>query len=275
MAENEIVEKTDDADFDSGYSEDIAPTSEPSHEKELTEIAVETVVDEPPKLAQITEAQYQDLLSRATAIDEIKASQKRLETSAFGEIGGLKQNIQQLRQAQASGVEFTDQDFEGLDFPEVARELSGVIAKKLKVAPSQIDPAQIEALTRNVVQGERVNMHLEILDGMHPGWKDLTGMNIPKEEWANNDYRKWMEKQPQDYRERLLNSNNAFEISTSIKAFQDNKTAEDAKAKAKAEKEKAIAARSKRVSSAITPRGTGGIAEGKSDLDDFEAGYSG
>jgi len=263
---------TDTQDDDAGQDDDFtagfdSADSEPTERPEAVEAQEDAPAPVAPRYAQITEDQYQQLLTKAAAVDEIKATAEKQFGTAFGKLGGIERTLREL-QSQPGGVEITDDDLAELEFPEIAKEIAQVLGKKIRGGTAAaIDPAQIEVVARQVVQSERVSLHREILDGVAPGWQEVIGLPLADGTLPDTDYRKWLATQPEPYRAKINASNNAFEIAGSVKSFESAR--QQAAAKAKAD-----ASRNKRIESAIQPRSAGGHSLGATDDDDFLAGFN-
>jgi hypothetical protein len=214
---------------------------------------VPEVVEEPKVLAGMTEKEITELLG------EIPKYRKQIDNQA-GHIGKLNAALQKLQQEAPRGepVVVTDDDMAELmgEYPELAGMTKTALNKALgrmntrgtgQAAPTPAHtPEDIVALAKKaaseVAVDERVKTHRELLDGLHKGWDSIVGLPDEKtrlkliaegksEDEAlagsipETEYRKWLATQPAEYRDRLLNTNNAFEIGSSIKAFTEAKEA--------------------------------------------------
>ncbi len=203
---------------------------QPAPVEEIIE-EVPEVVEEPKVLAGMTEKEITELLG------EIPKYRKQIDNLA-GNNGKLNAAIQKLQQETQKGdaVVVTDDDVAeiGAAFPELAGMTKAALNKVLGrlntrgTGPAQT-PDEYVALAKKaaseVVSSERVNIHKEILDGMNPGWSKVIG--VPGEDGIvpDTEYRKWLAAQPAEYQSKINESNNAFEIGSSIKAFNDAKEA--------------------------------------------------
>lgn len=219
----------------------------------------EPVAEEPAKvLAGMTEAQIAELLG------EIPKYRKQIDNQA-GHIGKLNAAIQSLRQETSRGdpVSVTDEDVAdiGEHFPELAgmtkNALNKVLSKlNVRGTGTAQTPEEYVSLARqaaeDVASKERVKTHVELLNGLNPGWEKITGLPDQDGNVPETDYRKWLIKQPVEYQEKILNSNNAFEIGSSITAF---KAATEAAAKKQQQNKQ-------RLANAVQPEGGQSAARG-------------
>lgn len=248
-------------DFAEGFEGTAsAPTEKPDPE------AVVVAEPEAPRLAQITEDQYQQLLAKATAIDEIKAAQEKQFGTAFGKIGGIERVINQLQAATQSGevVEISEDDFEEMraEFPELAamqvRGLNKVLSKLRGTgqAPAQFDPSQIDGRVQEqlspALQDIERRYETKLLRAYHRDWDEVV---------TSDAFKEWEKTLPAEDQAKLASSTDAEYIASQLDRYKSAA--------------KTISSRQKRIEAAITPRGTGGHAPAPSEDDDFNAGFSG
>lgn len=265
---DEVIEPEDfDSDFDSGFSGEVS-TAKPTPTPEPVADPVQA-----PRYAQLTEAQVQDLLSKATAIDEIRADTKKKLDSAFGTIGNLKQVIDRLQTETQSGkpVELTAADVAEIsaDYPELGESTLKVLqrlAGKLKgtgAAPfdeSRIDQRVLQHLNPamgNLEDTIRNKIAAEELEETYPNWREIAG--APNQD---TEFRRWLKTQPDGYGDKVFNSNRAKIIGDAIAKFMTTK--------------KPVAKpggnRNDRLAEAIAAKSTGGHANDAPE-DDFDAGF--
>ena len=60
-----------------------------------------------------------------------------------------------------------------------------------------------------------------LLEKLTPGWASIIGMAGTDGIEPKTKYRAWLADQPAEYQHKINNTNNALEISASIKLFQD------------------------------------------------------
>jgi hypothetical protein len=184
---------------------------------------------EPKRFAGRTEAEIEALLAE---IPSMKDGYRKQIDNLAGNYGALKSAFQRLQQdtPQGAAVQATDEDMAALkgEFPELGdmtqRALNNVL-KRVNLRGAEIDPAVIDqrvnALVGETISKERVSIHTELLSGLTPGWQDIIG--LPDKATGvepQTEYRKWLATQPLDFQQKIKSSNNAFEIGSSVKAFQ-------------------------------------------------------
>lgn len=187
------------------------------------------VVEEPKVLAGMTEKEISELLG------EIPKYRKQIDNLA-GNNGKLNKALQALQADTTKGepVTVTDDDMAEIskNFPEFADMTKGALNKILGrlntrgtgTAPAQ-NPDEYIALAKKAAQdvasNERVQTHIDLLHGLNPGWDTIIGLPDKDGTVPETDYRKWLATQPADYQAKMSASNNAFEIGSSIKAFNE------------------------------------------------------
>ncbi|MBC3919167.1 hypothetical protein H8L32_16870 [Undibacterium sp. CY18W] len=201
----------------------------------------------PRMLAGLTEQQIAGLLG------EIPKYRKQIDHLA-GNNGKLNAAIQRLQQEVPRGqaVTVNDEDLAEMReiFPELADLTKGALNKILgklntrgtgpgngsegdsangKTKTASRTPDDYVALAKKaameVASSERVNTHVELLHGLNPGWDQIIGLPDADGRLPQTDYRRWLAAQPMAYQTRMHNSNNAFEIGASIKAYQQARDA--------------------------------------------------
>lgn len=289
MAEQEQVAETaaaDAAEFDAGFTG--KPTTEvpPPAEEAPPAPAEEAPPAEPPpvKYAQITEAQWNELLAKSTAIDQVTADfKKRIDTNV-GNYGELARTLKQLQSATPSGytVEVTDDIVADIktEFPELADltlKAFKAFGSKLKgtaptaVAPPPVeDPAEFEAKVSASVSARLIALQTEALEDEFADWRTIVGKPEDKE----NTYRKWLATQPAEYQTKLASTNSAAVIARSIASFQKAAAKPPAPAAPAAPAKPAASTRQQRLEAAVAPRGAAASASAPTDKDDFAAGFA-
>ncbi len=237
----------------------------------------------PPKLAQITEDQYAELLARAAAVDELKAGLDKKVDTAFGKIGEINRLIASLQQSTPAGeaISLNDDDLAELssEFPEIAamtaKGLNRVLSRLKGTGGTSPDIESIvqqrlapvmEALPTRV----EAMVSEKLLAKEHGDWRAIVGKPDEKTE-----YRAWLSTQPAEYQQTVSETYDSVVIGESLTRFK----AEQAKAQAAAEdaRKKAEAAnqRKSRFEAAATPRGMPGNTPLESDENaGFRAAFS-
>ena len=226
----------------------------------------------PPKLAQITEDQYAELLARAAAVDELKAGLDKKVDTAFGKIGEINRLIASLQQSTPAGeaISLNDDDLAELssEFPEIAamtaKGLNRVLSRLKGTGGTSPDIESIvqqrlapvmEALPTRV----EAMVSEKLLAKEHGDWRAIVGKPDEKTE-----YRAWLSTQPAEYQQTVSETYDSVVIGESLTRF------EEARKKAEAANQ-----RKSRFEAAATPRGMPGNTPLESDeTAGFRAAFS-
>ena len=279
-----VEDQSEAAGFASLFAEDSTATPNATEQKpnpEPAEAAQEPAP--PPKLAQITEDQYADLLARAASVDELKAGLDKKVDTAFGKIGEINRLIASLQQSTPAGeaISLNDDDLAELssEFPEIAamtaKGLNRVLSRLKGTGGTSPDIESIvqqrlapvmEALPTRV----EAMVSEKLLAKEYGDWRAIVGKPDEKTE-----YRAWLSTQPAKYQQTVSETYDSVVIGESLTRFK----AEQAKAQAAAEeaRKKAEAAnqRKSRFEAAATPRGMPGNTPLESDeTAGFRAAFS-
>lgn len=257
--------------LNAGFAGEEMPTETPAA---TPDEAVAEPAASAPKFASITEEDWNNVRSAATAITEIKAAQEKQFGTAFGKLGGLERTLQQMREAgTGQSVVFDADDFAELqaEYPELADlTLKGMNKALGKIRSGGGSPADIDrlvqerlapALDQVRVAQERI-IDLEMRSA-HPDWKQVV---------ASPAFTAWTGTLPAEERDRMMGSADpdvAAQMIAQFKAAQKKPVAKPAAAAP------AVSSRQKRFESAVTPKGTGGHAPGRTAIDDLNAGFYG
>ena len=270
MDENEVIDNAqDEADFASGLGETPEvkpplPTETPAEVK--TEVAP---VVEALKYAQITEDELNDLRTRAARIDEMKATQDKSFGTAFGKIGGIERVLADLKAGQHLG-ELSVDDFAEMkeQFPELAEMqvagLNRALAKMKTPAPdsAQLDTKMQELLAPVIARAEAAEKMAQAaerraLTKAHPDWNAVVALPA---------FGEWAAKQPDETRQMLASGWDADAIAQALTTYKQAMLPPVVPPKNSARKDV--------IASAVTPRGTGGHAPGRTEDDDFLDGIN-
>ena len=287
VVDDVVVE--DDLEFEAGFTgkPTATPPADPKTETppeetlegDLEEPAVEAPAEATPEIKyhQLTEEQWAGMQALSTQIDTIRADHaKRLDT-AFGKVGGLERTLQQLQQATPAGytVDVTDDVVAEIaeEFPELGKRTLAAFkqfASKLKgtgpVVQLQASPVDVEARIGTEVQSRLVALQIEALEDAYPTWREITGALDSK-----TPYREWLAKQPAEYQHKLASTNSATVIARSLEKFEKESVV---KAPDPKPKETPASTRKQQLEAAAITKGAGGRAPGRTDDDEFEAGYN-
>lgn len=269
------LDSQDDAQFESGYSG--TPTETP--EAKQPEPKQEAKPESQPENKEATDP----LKEFAARMDKFEASQNKLA----GHIGGLTRNQDEIRQLLAASKQATEtvadapthaqvteamanpKEWDDLksEYPEWAAATEKFMDSKLAtLKPQALDPSAIDKIVEErvakqtaEVRQESINSHLDaIVDG---DWEEVV---------KNEQFGKWLESQSAEVK-ALAESNKLRDAAKMLRLYQQSKTPVK---QADPEPKKDNSARQRRFEAAVNPKGTGGHALGRSDLDEFEAGYN-
>lgn len=283
----ETVEKQDaatesDSDFDAGFSSPLEPTTTPgkSDLDEATAPAAAAAAEPAPvvtsapaeeQYAQVTKAQLDQLLATAAMVAETKAENKRQFDTAFGQLGGIKQRIDQMQAATPAGeaLEVTAEDFAELvgDFPEMSEAtVKGFnrVLGKLKgtggaapIAQDAINKMVNEQVAAQVSEFRNQQID-ETLEDITPNWR---------EEVNTEAFGKWMDSQD-DSVKALSKSARLGDAKKMLSLYATFKATPPAAATPPKP-----STRQQQIEAAVAPKGVGGHATGPTEDDDFEAGF--
>lgn len=250
--------------FAAGFDDDEdKQTPPPAAESQppAVEPPKEEPVAEPPKYAQITEDQFNDLMAKVSQIDEGK---RQIDTLS-GHLGGMKQVVEGLKQQRKtlSAGQLTRVTAE---FPELAEALKGDLSE---IAGPGVDPVEIEKRVDSVVEArmavKAVEFETKLLRFYHRDWEAVV---------ASNDFTAWKNQLPEAERTKLNTSNDGEYIADKLTEFKAAKAAKDKADAEAAAKAKSSDKRQQRLEAAVPPRGTGGHTPSRSGVpSDFQAGW--
>lgn len=252
-------------DFDAGYEGLDTLTETPAAEPEAAQEVVE-----PPKLAAITEEDYQKLKAELAEVGQIKANYGKTFDKAFGKIGVIEQSLNERLNAKPANVKFSPDAFKRLanNFPELsealAEDLNEALQTQIQVTGnSQLDQSQIDQLVNQRLGSAITEIQTKVeqatetklLTRQHRDWKEIV---------AKDEFKQWVTTQPHDFQKELADSWDSQFIGDAIDKFKARKPAVKAPQNT----------RQRRIEAAVMPRGTGGTSASTSELDEFESGYS-
>lgn len=226
------------ASLDSGFASE-APTDpdkgtpEPPAASASESPKVDPVAADAPKapaaLATITEEAFQNLLTKATEIDQIKAALDQRFNGLGGKMGGIERTLKELQAATPSGkaLAVSADDFEELksEFPELAeltvKGLNRALGKMrgTGTAEASTSPDALHQLVATQVSALDEAREIKRLARKMPDWQHVVGG-----EQSNTPYRQWLAAQPSDYQQLINHSNDSDEIIDSIARFRKEAT---------------------------------------------------
>ena len=231
-----------------------------------------------PEYIQVTKQDWEDTKARLIEIDNLKTAHAKTS----GSIGTLNQVIEQLKSQTKAGapVELTDDIVDGLK-SEFGDELSAAMLGVLKkAAPAMrgngtaFDPIQIrkeaKAEAEATYSARRIAELQQELTEEHPDWATVRG---------TQEFKDWQASLKEDERTRLNTSNSVTYLSRKLSEFKDSQKKKQQTAVADAEKKRIAEtkgnARRQAMQDAVQPKGDGGHAPAKTEVDDFHAGFYG
>ena len=192
----------EEAAFAAGFEGKKTPPEDVVKTKDVLETKPETDPVVEPKIVQLTEEKYQELLAQATTINDVKSALEQLKGKTFGTIGGLERTLNELKSASASGkpVELSPEDLAELRevYPEMTTELEKGLTRilgKVKGGAPAFDPAVLEPLVTAAIEKATPALKdaihredaLETLTDRHPTWATIVGP-----ETSETDFRTWL-----------------------------------------------------------------------------------
>ncbi len=255
-----------DGDFDAGF-EGLEQTTTPANGLEKPDqvnqespLAADEALQS-PKLAQITEEQFQALMRKADEVDQIRSDSKRQIDTLAGHLGGMKQLVDSLKQQRgpltAGQLKRVSQDY-----PELAKALQEDLREFGGASGQPFDMAEVarraQAIVAQELPKELVKQEVKILRLYHRDWVDVV---------RSQDFSDWSRTLSPADQQRLAGNDGEF-IADKISEFK-------ARPKPQAAKQKSVAynTRQRRLEVAVSPKGAGGHAPASAAEDDFEAGF--
>lgn len=278
--EEDLNNGTDDADFNDGFTT-LAPNKAlvvdkvPPPKEPAAEVVVTPPAAEPPKMATITQEDWDALRAQTTGMD------KRIKETVAGTLGDVEQRIvKKLQAATPAGVavELPQDIVDELaaSHPELAPKIKSVLEKALKGLRGTAPAGKGSVSSEDVVELARklsVMNEVESLDDLHPTWREIFGKVDAelKPVDPNNKFRKWLATQPEAYQHRINTTNSSLVLSRAIDKFQEFDKKPPAPPAPNIRKD---AARN-RIKDAVQPRGDGGgPTPSKTADDELEDGFA-
>ena len=259
------------SEFESGYAGSNDAAEKPQEVVEpVAEQPAEPETQEEPKIDPMQE--LRDLVEKQNA---------RIRNTE-GHIGGLNHNLKLMQETlaaskaaaqQVSDAPTQDQVKEAMASPTEWESLKNEFPEWTTATEKLIDSrmpkgnnVDIEALSKQIaeqIRGENAAARKEIiessLDAVLPDWTEE--VNTP-------EFKAWNASHTEEI-QALSASDKVRDAAKLLRLYATHKS------KSQTESKNTVAARQKRIEAAVTPKGTGGFTPSRSDLDEFEAGYSG
>ncbi len=258
-------------EFDAGFLNAPATLTETPELDDVNNAPVGT-----PKMAQITEEQFNNLQRQLSEIGE--TTNKKFDT-AFGKMGGIERVMNQLQSSTPSGeqVNISTEDFAELasEYPEIAQyQIAGLnkVLSKLKgtgqAAPA-FDQAALDQMVEQRLGSVKKEMTQEFeaksLNYMREDWKTIVGVPDSNNVIPDTEFRKWLGKQDSQYQHDVNNAWDAGVIHNAIRKFEGS--TQGVQNNHRSDRQRQLQA------AANTPRSSGGHPSGPSEDDEFDAGF--
>ncbi len=269
-------------EFTEGFTDEVvAPTEEEKKaaeklaadeaaKAEADRLAAEAAKVPEPVFLTAADPLFQDLVTKAKSVDEIRALVDRVRDTTNGRVGSLEQTIKKLQEATPIGQAITvsAEDFAeiGKEMPEHAKMLADGLTRvlgKIKGTGAPVvseTPEEFEARVSAVADKraqDRENARIKAIQdearadlaSVHPDWETIVG---PKD--SQTEFRKYLDTQPVLYKKKVLNTVEADVLAEAITKF---KTIQEEKARAALKPKPKTNAREERLREAIPVRGGG------------------
>lgn len=274
------------ADFAAGYDDKPTETPVSTQATQQEEVKQDDTKPEDkaqaeaPKAGEVPEPSLKDVLARLEKFE-------KSHDTVSGKLGRLMQSYEQIQQSLATAQAAAKQVGDAPSKQEIARaaedpaewaalkaeygEWATATEKLLEARIPKFDSEAFakgfEAKVAEQVKGQTAAMRSEIIDAalntVLPKWR---------QEVASEAFTAWIGSQPDDIK-GLAESSDVGDAARMLKLFDESRKAKPVPEPE--QKKPEATAREKRMAAAVTPRGTGGHAPGKSEIDDFLAGYNG
>ena len=256
--QDEVVDQSATDEFEAGFEDATTTPQESSTPAQTTEAAPEQPA---PEYVQITKQDWEQLLNKASVIDEMKAESKRAIDTLNGNLGGMKQVVEQLRQGK--NVKLTPQQFKRTvsEFPQLAELLADDLNEALGGASSApaFSSEEIEQRAKKVAQETISPFERKLLRLYHRDWDTVL---------RSDEFKTWQNTLPPDVNQALVNSNDGEFVADKITEFKDWK-AKHTKVAPKAN------SRRQAIEAAVPVRGTGShTPTSRSAEDEFNEGFN-
>jgi hypothetical protein len=266
-----VADADSDADFGAGFSGKA--TERPSAKEKPEPAETPRVTEDPePEHVKITAKEWADIKAAAAKTASYDQQLSRL----FGTTGNIQKLLNESK-AQATAptgrkVEIPKDAFAEMekDFPELAQQTRAALEAALSGVPgtgADVDAGKIEAMLASTIAKREV----DAMEEEFPDWFKIVGRPAVPGEPADHTtgFRKWLATKDADYQARINNTESPPVLSRAIRQFQrETKAAQSAPVTPRSD------ARADRIRAAVQPKGdNAGAAPGKTDEDEFEAGF--
>lgn len=273
--------------FAGGY--DDKPTERPVVEEPAADVQAQAQDEPAPKVdepqgQEPTAAKPDPLADVLARMDKMQQSHDRLA----GTLGSVQHEYRQMQAnlaaAQAATGRAADEPTEAEikraaadparwaslkdDAPEWGAATEEYVESRIDARIPKFDATAFEQKVNDAIEGKAQAMQKKIIDvaltSVFPGWK---------EDVQTPEFLAWFDAQP-DAIKASRHSDDVGDVARTLNLYAKHQAAPKPTA-APAPPEPKDTTRKNRLAAAITPKGTGGHAPGRTELDEFEAGYTG
>lgn len=250
----EASPQNDDAAFLAGFKGVTEGTSDVGATPEQEPEVAPEPEPEPVKLiAGYTEDQLRDLLSKASEVDRLKASEAKL----FGTLGSMKQAIDAMRTQQPTATaQFSKERFKRLhaEFPEMAEMLAEDLSGISLPQQAGLDISAVEGVINERIEAVKRDQATKLLGVVHRDWRQVV---------QEPEFETWKGSLAPEAQDVLDNGWDAELIAEGLTAFKEWKT--------KAAQTKV--SKQSRLEAAVAPKTTARVAPVQTDEDAFLQGF--
>lgn len=264
-----------DSELESGYvgNESNAETQEvvtpepekvpEPQQKEAKPDPMQELRDLIAKQNELIEKQGQRLRNAEGHIGGLNHTQKQLSETLAASKAASQKVAEAPTQAQVEDAIESPDEWKALkaDFPDWASATEKYMDARMRKLPA-VDVDGLQKRVAEQIKGETESVRKEIiessLDAVFPDWK--SDINSPA-------FAEWRSKQPPEI-EALAASAKVGDAARMLKLYAESKAVKPSP------QVQANAIRQKRIEAAISPKGTGGYAPSRTEIDEFESGYS-
>ena len=272
------TQAADDGEFESGYTDAAKPTETPASDVVTPEsnATPEPAAVTPPPVDPIVEMRAQlekfqkghDTL--AGHIGNLTRTTKEINDRLAAASAATKQVDDAPSQAQVQAAAGSTAKWEKLkdEFPEWADATDENIDAKIsaRISAQQTDADAFDRRMSEKVASETAKVRQEMI---------ASTLEVVMDDWQaevkSPAFAAWLSAQP-DTVKAWAESERVGDAARMLKLYDK---AKQATAKPAVTNAKTADARQKRLEAAVAPRGSGGAAASRSELDEFEAGYAG
>ena len=263
-----------DSELESGYvgtestvekQEVVTPEPEkvPKPQEEAKPDPMQELRDLIAKQNELIEKQGQRLRNAEGHFGGLNHTQKQLQETLAASKAASQKVADAPTQAQVEDAIDSPEEWKALkaDFPDWASATEKYMDARMRKLPA-VDVDGLQKQVAEQIKGETEAVRREIiessLDAVFPDWK--SEINSPA-------FSEWRSKQPPEI-EALAASAKVGDAARMLKLFAESKAVKPSP------QVQANAIRQKRIEAAISPKGTGGYAPSRTEIDDFESGYA-